>query len=54
MDELHCSKFYYTLLSIYHMKNWGFYGRAYMVVEFTTVCAISAYHHLYFEFEPYS
>jgi len=40
-----------TDLSVYF---WGRRGRGCMAVEFTTTCAISAYHHLSCEFESRS
>jgi len=39
---------------IHFTFNRGCRGHDCMVVEFTTICAISAYHHLSCEFEPRS
>jgi len=36
---------------VYRIK---FLGGRHMVVGFTTTCAISAYHHYHFEFDPHS
>ena len=44
------------ILYIYKLKHSFYLGvhRHRMVVGFTTICAISAYHHLRCEFEPHS
>jgi hypothetical protein len=40
------------LLYRFHLK--GRRGRDRMVIKFTTICAISAYHHSSYQFEPRS
>ena len=43
-----------NIINISYKQNGGRRGRDGMVVELTTICAISAYHHKRSEFEPRS
>jgi hypothetical protein len=43
-----------SLWTMSNIRSWDRRGRDCMVVGFTTICAISAYHHESYEFEPCS